>query len=128
MLGASFHATFIFVGLTLQAQSAESGATSQAFTPLLASFDSARIGLALLALLGILISSLWYVFIVGFKASHYPRWMALCNPLVFVLGIAILMRGVPPLALVLAPTALNLSHLVFFICSTAMLWNTTGSD
>jgi hypothetical protein len=122
MLGAAYHATFIFVGLTLQAQSGEIEAARQTFTTLLASFDAARIGLAVPALLGIVISSLWYAFIVGFKPSHYPRWMALCNPLVFLLLIVILAIGIRPLGLVLAPTALNLSHLLFFIGSTAVLW------
>jgi hypothetical protein len=126
MLGAAYHATFIFVGLTLQAQSTEAEATRQIFNTLLAGFNSARIGLAIPALLGIVISSLWYAFIVGFKPSKYPRWMAICNPLVFLLLIVILTIGIPPFALVLAPTALNLSHLVFFICSTAIMWKTTG--
>ena len=124
MLGATYHATFVFVGLTLQAQNGAVAAVSQAFTALLASFDAARIGLAIPALLGIVISSLWYAFIVGFKPSDYPRWMAICNPLVFLLLIAVLAIGIRPLALVLAPTALNLSHLLFFIFSTAALWKT----
>jgi hypothetical protein len=122
MLGATYHATFIFVGLILQAQSGEAEATRQTFTTLLANFDSARIGLAIPAILGIVISSLWYAFIVGFKPSHYPRWMAFCNPLVFLLLIVILAIGIRPFALVLAPTALNISHLLFFICSTVVLW------
>lgn len=126
MLGAAYHATFIFVGLTLQAQSGQVEASRQIFTSLLASYDAARIGLAIPALLGIVISSLWYAFIVGFKPSNYPRWMAICNPLVCLLLIVVLGAGIRPLALVLAPTALNLSHLLFFIGSTAMLWKTTG--
>lgn len=125
MLGAAYHATFIFVGLTLQAQSTAVETAHQAFTALLASFDAARIGLAIPALLGIVVSSLWYAFIVGFRSSNYPRWMALCNPLAFLLLIVILAIIIRPLALVLAPTALNLSHLAFFVCSTAALWKTT---
>jgi hypothetical protein len=127
MLGAAYHATFVFVGLTLQAQNGAVGAAHQAFAALLSSFDAARIGLAMPALLGIVISSLWYAFIVGFKPSDYPRWMAICNPLVFLLLIAILAMGIRPLALVVAPSALNLSHLMFFTCSTATLWNKVGT-
>ena len=126
MLGAVFHATFIFVGLALQAQSTQAEATRQIFATLLTSFNSARIGLAIPALLGIAISSIWYAFIVGFKPSNYPRWMAISNPLVFLLLIVILTISIPPLAIFLAPTALNLSHLLFFICSTVIMWKTTG--
>ena len=122
MLGAAYHATFIFVGLTLQAQSGTAGASNQAFAGLLASFATARIGLAIPAILGIVLSLLWYVFVVGFKPSAYPRWMAICNPLVFLLLIVVITIGIPSSALILAPTALNLSHLMFFICSTATLW------
>jgi hypothetical protein len=122
MLGAAYHATFIFVGLTLQAQSGTVGPANQAFADLLSSFTAARIGLAIPAILGIVLSSLWYVFVVGFKASAYPRWMAICNPLVFLLLIIVITIAIPVSALILAPTALNLSHLIFFICSTAALW------
>ena len=124
MLGAAYHATFVFVGLTLQAQSTAVATAQPAFSALLTSFDSARIGLALPALLGIVISSLWYAIVVGFRPSNYPRWMALCNPVVFLVVIVILAVVIRPLALVLAPTALNLSHLLFFAFSAATLWNT----
>ncbi len=127
MLGAAYHATFVFVGLTLQAQNGQVGAAHQAFAALLAGFDAARIGLAVPALLGIVISSLWYAFLVGFRPSDYPRWMAVSNPLVFLLLIAILAIVIRPLALILAPSALNLSHLMFFTCSTATLWNKMGA-
>lgn len=123
MLGAAYHATFIFVGLTLQAQSGTTSATFQAFSGLLASFNTARIGLAVPAIFAIVLSSAWYAFVVGFKPSAYPRWMAICNPLIFLLLIIVISIGIRSLALVLAPTALNVSHLLFFICSTATLWN-----
>jgi hypothetical protein len=127
MRGASFHGTAIFVGLTLQAQNAAGAASHQAFSGLLASFDLARVGLAIPALLGIVLSSLLYMFVVGFRSSDYPRWMAICNPLTFILLIVVLALSIRPLALVLAPTALNLGHLMFFILSTGTLWN-IGSE
>lgn len=127
-MGAAFHGTAIFIGLTLQAQSGAAEATHQALAGLLASFEMARLGLAIPALLGIVIGSLWYAFVVGFKPSHYPRWMAICNPFVFALLFVILALGIPLFALVLTPTALNLSHLVFFVFSTATLWKRAGAD
>jgi uncharacterized protein DUF6796 len=122
MLGAAFHATFIFVGLTLQAQVGMDGASFQKFTQLLESFASARIGLAIPAILGIVLSSLWYAFVVGFRPSAYPRWMAICNPLIFLLLIIIVTRVIPSSALFLAPTVLNVSHFMFFTFSTLTLW------
>jgi uncharacterized protein DUF6796 len=122
MLGATYHATFIFVGLTLQAQSGAVGPAYQVFAGLLAGFATARIGLAVPAILGIVLGSLWYAFVVGRRSTSYPRWMALCNPLVFLLLIVVIAIGIRPFALVLAPTALNASHLLFFIGSTVALW------
>jgi len=123
MLGAAFHATFVFVGLTLQAQSRVTGTAYSEFAELLASFNSARVGLAIPALAAIVFGSLLYAFTVGFKPTLYPRWMAFCNPLIFLLLIVALTLTVPPSARLLAPTAINLSHLLFFICSTTAMWS-----
>jgi hypothetical protein len=128
MLGAAFHGTFVFVGLTLQAQSRMSGSANADLGELLASFNTARIGLALPALAAILVGSLLYAFVVGFRPTFYPRWMALCNPLSFLLLIMAVTLAVPPAALVLAPTALNVSHLLFFIGSTAVSWNSWSNS
>jgi len=129
MLGAAFHSTFVFVGLTLQAQTRVTGAAYSEFAELLANFNTARIGLAIPALFAIMICSLLFAFTVGFKPTLYPRWMAFCNPLVFLLLIVSLTLTVPRSALVLAPTAINVSHLLFFICSTTAMWSgSSGSN
>lgn len=123
MLGAAFHATFVFVGLTLQAQARVTGPAYSEFAELLASFSAARIGLAVPALFAIMMCSLLYAFTVGFKPTLYPRWMAFCNPLIFLLLIVALTLTVPRSALVLAPTAINVSHLLFFTCATLASWS-----
>ena len=129
MLGAAFHATFVFVGLTLQAQARVTGTQYSEFTELLASFNTARIGLAIPALGAIMFCSLLFASIVVFKPTLYPRWMALCNPLIFLLLTVGLTLTVPPSAQVLAPTAINVSHLLFFICSTTAVWSSlSGSN
>ena len=122
MLGAAFHGTFVFVGLTLQAQARVAGTASAEFAELLESFNTARVGLAIPALAAIVFCSLLFAFTVGFKPTLYPRWMALCNPLVFLLLTVGLTLAVPQSALVLAPTAINVSHLLFFVCSTTATW------
>jgi hypothetical protein len=69
------------------------------------------------------IGSFLYVLTVGFKPTHYPRWMAFCNPLVFLLIVVGLTLVVPVSAPFLAPTAINVSHLLFFLCSTMVTWS-----
>lgn len=121
MLGAAFHGTFVFVGLTLQAQRAVP-ASHEAFAELLRSFSAAQTGLAIPAILGILLSSVWFGVVVSRKPTAYPRWTAMCNPLVFaILSIAVA-RAVPSMAFILAPITLNFSHVLFFICTTASVW------
>ncbi|HUR34384.1 MAG TPA: DUF6796 family protein [Vicinamibacterales bacterium] len=118
MLGAAFHATFVFVGLTLQTQSRVGGAADAEFIDLLASFNSARVGLAVPALAAIVVGSLLFALVTLLRPTLYPRWMAVCNPLGFLLLIIGLTLVLPASALVLAPTAINLSHLLFFSAAT----------
>jgi hypothetical protein len=64
-VGAIFHASFVFVALTAQAQQGTTGATYQAFAELLAGFNGQRVGLVGVAGPGIVIGSIWYAFTVG---------------------------------------------------------------
>jgi hypothetical protein len=120
MLGAAFHGTFVFVGLTLQLLSKLIGPASQGVADLLASFNAARVGLAIPAIAAIVIGSLQYAFTVAFRRTLYPRWMAVWNPLTFLVLTTLVTLAAPASGLVLAPTALNLSHLLFFSASTAV--------
>ena len=87
-----------------------------------------RHGLLTVAAFGIVAGSLWFVVAVAFRHTSYPRWMAAFTPLTFVVLFGLAARLVPPLALVIAPAALNLSHLAFFAISTVTLWNTGGRN
>lgn len=120
-VGAAFHGTFVFVALAAQAQQGTTGAAYQSFSDLIAAYSAPRIGLLAVAVLTIVIGSLWYSFAVGFRQTAYPGWMAWLTPLTFVIVLGLLGRAIPPLGLVIAPTALNLSHLAFFVVTTAAL-------
>ena len=122
-VGAIFHATFIFVALTVHAQQETTGAAYQSFADLLAAFNAPRIGLVTVAALAILVGSIWYGTAVGFKHTAYSHWMAGCTPLTIIILLGIVARVFPPVALVITPVALNLSHLAFFAFSTVILWN-----
>jgi hypothetical protein len=76
--------------------------------------------LAVLALVGFA----WLTVAIARRRTLYPRWMALANPLVCMLGGAVIDRVLPhPFKLLLAGAGLSLGMLGFFALSTAMLWN-----
>ena len=76
-------------------------------------------------LLSYIILSAWYCMVVLSKATLYPRWMAVLNP--FLLSIVVALLNVsnilPALSNILSPAWLSLPHLVFFTLSTLVLWN-----
>ena len=76
-------------------------------------------------LLGYLASSVWYCVVVLTRRSLYPRWMALCNPFLLSLLIALLyMAGALPVIMnVLWSAWLSTAHMIFFTLSTAVLWS-----
>ena len=81
-------------------------------------------------LLGYLATSLWYCVAVLARRSLYPRWMALCNPFLLSLLIALLYSAgiVPVIMNVLWPAWLSTAHVLFFTLSTMVLWSKLSSS
>ncbi len=64
-----------------------------------------------------------HVFIVGFRRTLYPRWMAAINPLTINLAVFGLGVGIPAIGQFILPAGTNITTLVYFGVSTALLWN-----
>lgn len=111
--GAAFHAMFAAIGVALQS-SAAAGSDAAALASLAASLRSAHAGLGAVTLLGIAGSSILCSIRVARGGTAFPRWFAVCSPLVIAIGLAIAARLVPSLRLVLLPAGLNLANLLFF--------------
>lgn len=117
VLGAAFHHG---VALAVSAQQESLTATplaAQFLRPLLTVFT-------IVAVLGAIL--LFLVLLTGRAA--YPPWMAWLSPLVtsglfFALG----RLGPPIFAGVLVPAGHNLAMLIFFTCSTIVLWQGPGT-
>ncbi|WP_255196973.1 hypothetical protein [Halorarius litoreus] len=63
-------------------------------------------------------------FAIAFKETHYPQWFALANPLVIQAVTGLLALSSPlELRIFFIVTAYNLSLLLFYAVSTALLWN-----
>ncbi len=77
--------------------------------------------------LGVLGISLLYVALVLRGQTSYPRWMALCNPILLVAFAFVLYLLLPSLGGVLMPVAMNFAHLIFFGASTWLTLRSSSS-
>ena len=79
---------------------------------------------AVLALVGFA----WLTVAIARGKTLYPRWVAVANPLVCMLGGVLVDRVLPqPFKLLLAGAGLSLGMLVFLVLSTAVLWRSPVS-
>lgn len=113
VLGAAFHHGVALLVSAVQEDSATANPLAAQFLrPLLTVFTTIAASGAILLLL---------VLLTGRTA--YPRWMAWLSPLVTSALFFVLRRlGPPSFAGVLVPAGHNLAMLVFFTCSTIVLW------
>ena len=124
VVGTVFHSTYAFITFGVQAADTAPPTANQAMQTMLEQFAVVFEPLGVL-LVGVMSVALGLIFVaVAFRETHYPRWFAVANPLVIQAvtgGLAL----VAPLELriVLIVTAYNLSLLVFYALSTALLWN-----
>jgi len=73
----------------------------------------------------ILSISIFWVMLIGFRKSPYPKWMAFFNPIV-ILGIVFLSYMVTPeIGKYLIPTAMNVTHFILFSLSLMTFKKTT---
>ncbi len=69
-----------------------------------------------------LISVCWVTALVGTK-TMYPKWMAFFNP-IMILGLVFLTYLlIPGIGKFLVPTAMNVTHFIFFSFSILMIYN-----
>lgn len=119
VVGTVFHASFAFVVAGIQAD-----AGTRSLAPMLARFGAVfePVGLLLVAVMTVALALLAYL--IAFRETRYPRWFAVVNPLlVQALTAALALLAPEALRVALVVTAYNLSVLVLFLGSTALLWN-----
>lgn len=116
-LGAVFHAHAAFLGLVVKAQSQSPDGARDAFTRLVAELVSYRTVLIGILFIGLVLFALWYVVIVAFKKTAYPRFSALFNPLLLLILFGVLGFVIPPLRFVVLPAGINLANFLFFTLS-----------
>ena len=67
--------------------------------------------------LAVLLFSAIFIWLVLSGRSHYPRWMALFNPILLILASFAIWAAAPTVGVYLMPIALNVAFAVLFILS-----------
>lgn len=68
-----------------------------------------------------LVSSVAFIFMVLTGKTHYPRWMAIFNPILLLVSSFILFAIAPAIGKFTLPIALNVGYFLFFSISTLQL-------
>ena len=64
-----------------------------------------------------LVLSLIFIGLVLTGKSYYPRWVAIFNPIILIIGSFIVFAAFPEIGKYLLPIALNVAFFIFFIIS-----------
>lgn len=67
--------------------------------------------------IAVLVLSIIYVWLVMTGRSHYPKWMALLNPILLIVASFIVYVLAPSVGKYLMPIALNVAFFIFFVAS-----------
>jgi hypothetical protein len=128
--GPGLHSTSAILALVVQARAnvAPHSATQAVLASILQRADPFVSPLGAVILTVMLLTYLGYAFVVGFKPTRLPGWMAPCNPLTFLLVGGLLSLTIPSAALVVVPAGLNLTHLCFYALLTVLLWNADRAE
>ncbi|MGI9205399.1 MAG: DUF6796 family protein [Woeseiaceae bacterium] len=70
--------------------------------------------------IAVLVLSVIYIWLVMTGRSHYPKWMAMLNPILLIIASFIVYAVAPAIGKYLMPIALNVAFCVFFIASIAI--------
>ena len=122
--GGAFHSAFVFQGLILRAQNVAEAVDLPVFSSLLTQSSRYMQWLYGMAWAFALVGTIAFVVAILFRKTRYPKWMVFLTPQILVVATPYLFRHIPaPVGGILYGGSVNLSILLFFCVSTALLWN-----
>ena len=68
----------------------------------------------------VLVLSVIYIWLTLTGRSHYPKWMALLNPILLIIASFVVYAVAPAIGKYLMPIALNVAFFVFFVASVSI--------
>lgn len=122
IMGVAFHASYAFIASGWKMFDA-AGPAIDAVSGLLSDFDFYWKLMMAVMFTELAASSVMFVLLVLKGKSLYPKWMAASNPLCLTALLFLLIPLIPsPVGGFIGPAVLNLSTLVFFVISTALIY------
>lgn len=67
--------------------------------------------------IAVLVLSIIYIWLTLTGRSHYPKWMAMLNPILLIIASFVVYAITPALGKYLMPIALNIAFFIFFVAS-----------
>jgi hypothetical protein len=124
MVGAFVHGSFIYLGEYVQALNRLDPDSQPTVLEMIARHRKIMT-ITYAFLFGcIIIASIWFSILVAFGESHFPRWMALVNPVTAFLVWMVVKRVLPrQLTDQTEGAGFNIAYLIFFCLTTWTLWN-----
>lgn len=123
VVGGTYHAGFVHTGLIVRAQSAAGGINPEVIETLLRDSNAyLRLLFAITIVLGI-VATIPFLYTVLRGKTLYPKWVVLVTPTLLILAHPLAARIPAPAGSIVYGGLINLSFLLFFSVSTAMLWH-----
>jgi len=97
-------------------------------TPALALYELRYENLLSVVRVAVLLLSGIFVWLVLTGRSHYPRWVAVLNPIVLILASFLVFLAVPQIGQYLMPIALNVAYFIMFLVSTIIAARSNKED
>jgi len=123
-IGGVWIGSRVYLALLIQAEQQSTGETQAELARLLQQASYYNEQSVLVLRIAILFISALFVYLVASGKTSYPRWVALLNPIVLVLGSFALYFTLPAIGGYVMSIAMNVAHLIFFGVSTWLCWRT----
>ena len=122
IMGVAFHISYAFIGSGWKLYY-ESGPGNKITTEIVARFDFYWKIIVIIMFTELLFSSIIYILLIFKGHTLYPKWMASLNPLCILLFIFPIIYILPaPFGGFIAPACFNITTMMFFIISTAVIY------
>lgn len=120
ILGAGYHAGYLFIGIGIKAGSAIAEAAP--IKEMITTFNNWDIIFRRIVMGELFLGSVFFIIAVLLKKTYYPRWMSIFSPILLMIGLPIIARFLPaPIGGYAVPTAFNGGLAVFFFLSSGVL-------
>ena len=123
ILSPFIHGSFIYLGEYVHALNTVDTASQAVVVGMVTRLRSMLIVAYGVALIFILIGSIWFSVAVASRKTLFPRWMALANPVLIDVGVVLVCLILPKsITLYIWPAGLSITFLIFFALTTRLLW------